>query len=219
MRILMLVLTGGTDPIYKTFEALWQRYMRTSSEVDCYLYKGDPQLKEEYVLDPVTKVLTLRVPDDIEHTFEKMVKAFQYFEPHFQHYNFVYRTNLSSFLVLERYLAYCSTIREKERFCSAVVGHDGHTFPSGSGFTITPDVAKYVIKRYVPTHLIDDVALGNVLIQGNVPIRDVPRADILDHEVPPTALTNPSFFHFRIKSNDRFQDVKVYESLLDHFYQ
>jgi len=214
----MLVLAGGVDPIYQTFESLWQRYMRKCPEVDCYIYKGDPTLKEEYVLDDVSKVLYIRVDDSITHTFEKMIKAFQFFEPQIENYDFIFRTNLSSFLVLDRYVAYCRN-QERERFCSAVIGYGGHIFPSGSGFTLTPDVAKYVIKNScTDTQVIDDVALGKVLIQGNYRIRPAPRTDLLDMNVSPLCLTDPTTFHFRIKSNNRLYDTEVYERLVHYFF-
>ena len=221
MRVLMLVLAGGDDPIYQKMESLWLMYMNSHPEIDCYLYKGDFAMKEEFRLDNRAKILYIRIHDSFETVLEKTVRAFKFFEPQFDTYNFIYRTNMSSFIVFDRYINYCNSIDLRENFCSAVVGrHLTHPFPSGSGFTITPDlVRRFITDRYDDSELMDDVAIGFALTQWGVDIRDASRIDLLyQGAIMVSNLTDPSVFHFRLKSESREYDALVYEYLVKRFY-
>ena len=128
---------------------------------------------------------------------------------------------MSSFIVFDRYINYCNSITLRENFCSAVVGrHLNHPFPSGSGFTITPDlVRRFITDRYDDSELMDDVAIGFALSQWGIDICQVNRIDLLHKgAIMISNLTDPSIFHFRLKSNSREYDVQVYEYLVNHFY-
>lgn len=217
----MLVLAGGDDPIYRKMEALWLMYMNSHPDIDCYLYKGDYAMKEEFRLDISSKILYIKIYDSFETVLEKTVRAFKFFESQFDNYDFIYRTNMSSFIVFDRYIDYCNSIKERENFCSAVVGrHLSHPFPSGSGFTITPDlVRRFITNRYDDAELMDDVAIGFALTQWGIEIRAAKRIDLLyNGAIMASNLTDPSFFHFRLKSNSREYDAQIYEYLVKRFY-
>jgi len=221
MKILMLVLAGGEDPIYRKMESLWLMYMNSHPDIDCYLYKGDSAMKEEFRLDTRTKILYIKIHDSFETVLEKTVRAFNFFEPQFNKYDFIYRTNMSSFVVFDRYVEYCNSIKERDNFCSAVVGrHLSHPFPSGSGFTITPDlVRRFITDRYDDSEQMDDVAIGFALTQWGVDIRDAKRIDLLyQGAVMVSNLNDTSFFHFRLKSESREYDAQIYEYLVKRFY-
>jgi hypothetical protein len=209
----MLVLAGGNDPIYQKMESLWLIYMNSHPEIDCYLYKGDFTMKEEFRLDTRTKILYIKIHDSFETVLEKTVRAFKFFEPEFDKYDFIYRTNMSSFVVFDRYVEYCNSIKERDNFCSAVVGrHLSHPFPSGSGFTITPDlVRRFITDRY------DDSEL--MLTQWSIDIHDAKRIDLLyKGAIIVSNLNDPSIFHFRLKSESREYDAQIYEYLVKRFY-
>lgn len=206
MKILMLVLASDTDERYSKLQTYWRRYMNSSPEIDCYFYKGDPTLQEDTVLDVSSNTLWIKIPETWDTIRMKMKMAFKYFVPEINKYDFIFRTNLSSFVHFDRYIAYCKTIEQREGFCSAVIGEvDRISFPSGSGFTLTSDLAK-LIADADDKELMDDVYVGWCFQKLTIPIQPAKR---LNFHVPDDINNNihdESIYHFRIKSFTSYED-------------
>jgi hypothetical protein len=226
-RVLMLVLASDTSPIYVEFQSLWRQYMTSHPNIDCYFYKGDSTQEEEYKC--VDNTLTIRIDDGYDTIYNKMCKAFAYFEAKLDDYDYVYRPNLSSFIVFKNYLetlcALHTTQSIPERFCSAVIGEkDGLKFPSGSGFTITPDIVKYMLHNPRPKYIEDDVTVGLILKDMGIKITPVHRVDILTEQnrnlIESIDIDNINVFHYRLKSNcgNRRNDIEVFKKLLTKYY-
>jgi len=203
MKILILVLASDTDERYIKLQSYWRRYMNSSPEIDCYFYKGDPTLQKDAVLDISSNTLWLKIPETWDTIRTKMKMAFNYFS--METYDYIFRTNLSSFVHFGRYIEYCKTIDIRNGFCSAVIGNDnGHTFPSGSGFTITPDVAK-LIAEADDKELMDDVYVGWCLHNLNIPIQPAKRLNFHVRDDMKN-IHDESVYHFRIKSFTSYED-------------
>lgn len=192
--------------------------MKSNPNVDCYFYKGDPTLETEYKLDGDT--LWIRIKESLDTVYEKTLKAFEYFANTLNDYDFVFRPNLSSFVAFDKYVQACESF-PKRRFVSAFVGYyDNYTFPSGSGFTMTPDVVLELIKDSPPEVEVDDVTIGRWLYQKGIPIQPVPRCDYTnDLGVPKYRNgTADNTFHYRIKNTNRELDLDIHHLLFRTFY-
>lgn len=221
MKILMLILASDDTEIYLRLQDMWRSYMKSNPSVDCYFYKGDPHMKDAYKLTDDT--LYIQIHDLFETVYEKTLRAFRYFEKELYKYDFVYRTNVSSFVVLNKYVDYCTRI-PRERFVSAVIGvHGLISFPSGSGFTITPDLIRQLIADNPPLTEQDDVTIGEWLTEKHIVITPVPRFDFVyncfqcyvhNH----TLMSVDSIFHYRIKNTNRALDIEIHRTLLKHHY-
>jgi hypothetical protein len=180
--------------------------MNRNPNVDCYFYKGDPSLSTEAEL--IGDTLFIRIEDTLETVHEKTLRAFDFFEPRLSNYKCVFRTNLSSVVVFDRYLEYCRSIPEQD-FCSAYIGVEGDVpFPAGAGYTITPNLIRRLIAERPPLRTQDDVSLGHALKEWGIPIASVQRVDLLNEtDVAMTRGRVPkSVFHFRVKQNVRHYD-------------
>lgn len=223
-RVLMLVLASDTDPIYIEFQNCWRKIMNSNPNIDCYFYKGNPEQEEEYkLLDNNT--LSIRIDDGYPMIYEKMRKAFMYFMTDLHMYDYVFRPNLSSFIVFENYLNILASVKTKTNFCSAIVGeYNGLQYPSGAGFTISSDIARCIIHNPRPRYIEDDVTVGLVLKELGIKITPVKRIDIIYEEnaslidVIDTNITE--IFHYRLKSNfgDRKKDIEYFKRLIEKYY-
>lgn len=224
-RVLVLILASDTQPIYLEHQRLWRTYMHSNPNVDCYFYKGDPTLKSEAELKGDT--LFLRIEDTLDTVYEKTLRAFAFFSPRLTKYKCVFRTNLSSVVVFDRYIEYCKLI-PSEGFCSAYVGHEFEVeFPSGAGYTLTPDLVRRLAVERPPLHIQDDVSLGFAFKEWGVKVRPAPRIDLLSEfyveawagKIPPYA------YHFRAKQLIRAEEgietpyeLELMQSLISEYY-
>ncbi len=219
VKVLTLILASDNEPIYLEFQSIWRRYMKSHPDVDCYFYKGNPRLDSEYKLEGDT--LWIRIPESLDTVYEKTLKAFEYFAKTLDHYDFVFRPNLSSFVVFDKYIEHCKTL-PKQRAVSAFIGGEGaDIFPTGSGFTMSTDVVLELVKDKPPVVCLDDVTIGRWLYLKGIPIRPAPRCDYTDGSRVPNYRggNEESTFHYRIKNNDRNMDVDIQTQLRKNFYR
>lgn len=213
----MLVLASDTDPIYVRFQTSWRRYMRTNPHIDCYFYKGDPTITDDAELREDT--LWIKIEDTLDTVYEKTLRAFTYFAGRLGDYDFVYRTNLSSFIDMDAYVRYYSTVPMK-RFVSAFVGtYNDITFPSGAGFTMSSDVVADLVRDAPPKVKQDDVTIGNWLMSKDIAICPVGRVEYV-HETSSNNVcaSDIGLFHYRIKNPNRDVDIDIHNELYRKFY-
>lgn len=215
MKILMLILASDTAPEYIEFQSIWRMYMKLHPNIDCYFYKGDPTLQTETSLRGDT--LFLRIEESLETVYEKTMRAFRFFEPQLSNYTFVYRTNLSSFIDFRKYLQVCAGLPQTE-CCAAFIGYEsGIPFPSGSGFTLSPDLVRRLLNENPPNVSQDDVTLGVALHRWGIPIRGVNRADyVAERKCFVYLWLNPGIplFQYRVKTDDRKHDAAALRALV-----
>lgn len=220
MRVLVLVLASDTEPVYREHQRLWRTYMQSNPSVDCYFYKGNPALESEAELRGDT--LFLRIEDTLDTVYEKTLRAFAFFRPRLSEYAYVFRTNLSSVVIFDRYLEYCKTL-PRTQFCSARVGDESTClFPSGSGFTLTPDLVCRLVDEQPPLHIQDDVSIGRALKDWGIPITPAPRVDLFTPDCVDVLNGRiPSFvFHFRVRQvrGETLPELDVMQSLISYYY-
>lgn len=214
----MLVLASDTDPLYVQFQTSWRRYMNVNPHIDCYFYKGDPDMTDDAELRDET--LWIKVEDTLDTVYEKTLRAFTYFADRLDAYDFVYRTNLSSFIDMDAYVRYCSTAPTK-RFVSAYVGvHNGFTFPSGAGFTMSSDVVAEFVQDAPPKLIQDDVTIGKWLTTKSIPICHVGRVEYVYEMSANNVHVNDTreLFHYRIKNPYRHVDIDIHNELYRRLY-
>ena len=236
MKILCLILASDTSPEYIQFQSLWRRFMHLRREVDCYFYKGHPDLTQPAFLHDRT--LWIKVNENLDSVYEKTLRAFEYFVPELDKYDFVYRSNLSTFVSFEHLIQYCKDL-PKTNCCAARTGglppedEDKHSidrgglFPAGNGFILSTDLVRRLVTERVPRVIQDDVTIGVALRLWGVTITELVRPDFLEHGSwfmnNEHLLTSPSdrnlnpkkmMFMYRLKSYDRQKDMQEMDRLI-----
>ena len=242
-KILMLILAndGGKDNIYTILQNIMRKYIHTNPNIEAYFYKADPNIHDEYVISGDTiYVKTVETYPNLWKKFWLVLKAF---ENRLDEFAYITRPNLSTFIILDRYLKHIETL-PKTRCCSGIQFFGGQPipFPSGYLFTITPDLAKEFIYNDVikDNEGIDDRCIGVILKHLKI--------DITEHknyiEIRNTSTqfdtcitqlaNNENIFMIRIRNilkprskenpfgidseNRLLEDLKLHNSLLKEFY-
>lgn len=221
MKVLMLILAGG-DGIYETLRDFWSKYMHTSDEIEAYFYRSDMNLSGNYEIRENT--VYVKCPEGLWSVVKKLQMALQAFESRLDEFDYICRPNLSSFFIFDRYLKAIENL-PRERLCYAVSNTHPFLFPSGCGFTITPDIAKEYMKNAPPIGCIggDDVSMGELLTKMKINIITAPRIDItFEHHWPllDNLEKDKTVFHVRIKHEiNRYQnDLTIWKRLLKEIY-
>lgn len=226
-RVLVLVLASDNDPLYMKFQEIWRRYMhRFPDQFDAYFYKAKPDLPTDFLLEGNT--LWIRHAEGISIAgWNRLLMALGFFRERLAEYDFVFRPNLSSFLDVPLYLRELAT-RPREKLCWAVKGaHGGVPFPSGSGFTLSSDLARQLVEDMPPFYVQDDVSVGKWLMKKRIPISVAPRYDFnraalsFEHIKDTVKKCRQSrTFHYRVRTNgDREKDdIAIHETLFRVLY-
>lgn len=225
----MLIIASDQFPVYKRLQQGWVSYMGTDPEhIEAYFVRGDPHLNVPFKIKDRTIWIRTEEgwPPHHPGIINKTILAMEAFAPRLSEFSYILRTNLSSFYVFPRLLAYVQSL-PKTRCYSATPIHPGHSIGSGAGFLLSSDLACLLIDNKQEfldrVGLEDDQLIGQFLNRQGVSLIAHPRCDFLDLEsFYRQRETLPSdVFQFRVKTDDadRFvQDVFIHAALFKTFY-
>ena len=154
----------------------------------------------------------------------KTVLSLEAMAPRLHEFDYILRTNLSSFYVFPRLLKFLETLPKTQCYSGSNIGGN---VVSGSGYIISPDVARLIIDhkqelldRFKPPE--DDLILGDFITDhhivsiaharmdfGSPQVWDAYRNRLPDH-----------IFQFRVKTfyNRLVDDVYIHSQLFKMFY-
>jgi hypothetical protein len=193
--------------------------MNLDEEIDSYFIESKDVEKSCIENDTIY----IKGVESYEKIFYKTQEALKLFD--LKTYDYIFRTNLSSFIVFSKYKEWLKTLSKEKVYNGSICWYARYIYASGCGFTITPDVAQMIINYDEESQLskfIDDVTIGKICMMNNVKITSAP----LNCIFPGTFNYETSqfddyecAFHFRTKmGGDRKEDVKLFKELLDMYY-
>ena len=200
MKILIFVLTYLDGGIYESFYKRQTETWNTINydDIKVYFYVGGGD-KQEINGDLIINNLPETVPNEAY----KLINCFE--QTLDWEYDYVFHTNSSSYI--DKKLLYKWLLdKPREKFYSGVVGnYHNYPFASGCGFTISKDVVKLILENQNDWEHgnADDATLGVLLSNLGLNVYPAPRYDIIDN----TNIPN-DFFHYRLKTNNRYQDIE-----------
>lgn len=203
MRILILVLSyddsGLYTEFYKTQKQTWDSLHVEG--VDTYYYFGNSDDKK---IDGNNIFLGVR--ESLMNCAYKTIDAFDLVKDF--DFDFIFRTNSSSYVDKKLLKKYVEN-KSNQNFYSGIIGnHMGIPFCSGSGYFLSKDLVKLIInnKSEINHNLIDDVAFGNFLKNKNIEFKQSERFDVINNDYIPM-----DYFHYRLKTSNRQNDIKNME--------
>jgi len=233
MKVLVLILASNNEQLYMDLQGIWRKYMHRSDVFECYFNVADPNLEGDWRIDGDT--LYVKCPEDLNWTAEKMRLGFSAFESRLHEFDYILRTNLSSFIIFDRYRAFLECVPTGSKYLVSLHDNnelvtDGHmTMPtrlyevSGTFITMTPSIVRAYI-QYPIVDRIDDKNMTTMLEQFPESVSSIicPRVDILDarHENRIEYIKDSDIFHVRIKYlyNRAKSDIEMHEKLYSLFY-
>jgi hypothetical protein len=226
MRILVMILASDTSPEYLEFQTLMRTFIHKTPGVDCYFYKAHPNLTQDIFLCGDT--LMIKMDETFDTIYDKTLRAFDYFSPKLNHYDFIYRTNLSTYTHYPTLIEYCKSLPTTNMCAGSFGGFDSpNPFPGGSGILLTPDLVIRLLDERPEKLYQDDVTIGAALKKWNATLIQHRRGDyencdlffIRNWDTVPSSGPRGLLFSWRLKTQDRSRDVDAMRTLITRFPQ
>lgn len=212
-KILVLVLAARAWPyplLIRTIERTWASV--DADGVSTLFYYGGDRLEERgnRLYLPVTDALPAG---------RKTVAAFEHVLAD-RDFDFVFRTNASSYVELPNLHAFVEQHAHAERFYCGHRGMYGELpFASGSGYFLSRDLVRLVVDRreQLDQSLPDDIAVAALMREAGVELIDVPRADYRSAREVRNVDTSQFLFRCKTESPSRIGDVRIMLALHQAF--
>ncbi len=215
-KVLVLILCSRNYLSYissKTQKKLWDKY---SSKYQIQHFIGNPYLAErevDYVLNNQSQYLHLDVSDNYQNIAKKTFLALEFINLNYD-FDYIFRTNTSSFIDFRKFEKYISdNIENIDYSGSTLKASEGDTIASGAGFFLSKKNVEIIVnnKKEFNASLPDDVAIARLLSQFNIVPNDLRRKDL--KAVPsPGSVFNSDHFHYRCRLDPQYH--RILEPLL-----
>lgn len=222
IKILVLIIASDQLPIWQEDQKAWKAYMHLDAKhVEAYFIKSNPRLQTSREIQK--DVVWINEEENfIPGILNKTILAMELFLPHIHEYDYILRTNLSSFYVFPRLLKFLESLPKTKCYC----GVDNPEGPSisGAGIIFSPDVVELLVqnKDQLLNHTtLDDVAIGIFLNKNKITRSFAPRTDILsiDDWFNQKDGISEDVFHFRTKNHNNYSDqIFIQKELCKLFY-
>lgn len=224
IKVLVLIIASDEEDFYVKLQKMWRSYMHYNpNQIETYFIKGDPNLPTLYKIDQ--DVIWSRTHECFRPgIINKTLISLEAFLPRMANeFDYVLRTNLSSFYVFPKLLHFLQSCPTSNFYC----GVRGEGFASGSGFIMSPDVVQLLMKNdnlFNNIKANDDVLIGQSLLSKGIKIFPQNRIDIFDIKTwyDYQSVFPKDVFQFRIKNHNKnlrlVDDLYIYSQLLNTFY-
>lgn len=237
-KILILIITSSNMQAYIDLQDIWKQYMNSDPEhFEVYFITGNPDLATPYEIKGnylITKTEESYKPGIIN----KSVLSIEALLPRLHEFDYVVRTNLSSFYVFPRLLNFVKTLPKEKCYCGLQMFIDVPKFGtinfiSGAGIILSTDMAKLLVDEKNEVlkfnkELPDDLILGRFFQNKWILSQSAPRSDFptYDDWIAKKDKIPQNAFHFRAKNHydfrsadENFRDeIAVDKELLKMFY-
>lgn len=236
VKLLILIIASDEQPLYIELQKIWRSYMHLHPKhVEAYFIKACPNLQSPYLLDGDT--LWVDCHETIKPgIINKTVMSLEYFLPIIMSkFDYVLRTNLSSFYILPKLLDRLKTCPRKQFYFGSACGiktpesKQITVVASGSGFILSPDLVAMLVKHKNEIlnnqYLYDDEIIGLFFKKHKVPLQRHARADFYSLQEWHSSKHKISnqVFHYRIKGPTweiRLKDdLYIHKELLKQHYK
>jgi len=215
MKVLVLIIATDGHP-YTMFEHFWRQYMNINPTFECYFIKADPNINKNYIED---QIIYIKCEEKFENIYYKTIEAFKMFD--IQSYDYIFRTNLSSFIVFDKYKNWLETLPKVNVYNGSIKWYTRYSYASGCGFTCTPDVINMFMNSNQENYCIDDVTFGKICLENSIKVSTAPLNEIyidtIEYEMKKFDAYECAF-HYRLKSINRSNDLSIYLKLINIYY-
>lgn len=243
-KILILILSTKDKRYNQFITASRNTWIKqaTNNSIQCFFYQGGAN--EDYL---EKDTIYLKANDSLKDTGAKLIKAFQFIEHQEIEYDYVLRTNLSSYIYLENLLkviqqnqcdnlyaghigTFTTILYSANKFditrkiCTKIFKKYTLRFASGSGILLShSNVKKILNDKKLKLDLIDDVMIGECLSRQGVKIKNISRIELNNNEITFSKnIKSPDqikeCYHIRLKSVNRSIDVGRFYALDKYAY-
>jgi len=231
LKVLVLIIACDNNEAYLELQKIWSSYMNKDPQhYDVFFIRGNPELSRSYEIkgnDLFVKTAESYTPGIINKT----VLSIEALLPKLKDYDYVLRTNLSSFYVFSRLLDFLNTLPRQNCYCGVPLYIPADWYPkfgymnfiSGAGIILSSDLAEMLVRGKEEifkfnTELPDDVLIGWFFQQKNINLIVAARNDFQTKAnwLESKKIISKESFHFRAKCNPTFRAAE--ENCADELY-
>ena len=219
MKLIILILAND-DNLYIEMQKLWKTYMNNHNNIKCYFIKYNINLQDEIIIDNDT-IFIKGYESFIPGCLDKTIKSIEFFIKNNIDFDFIFRTNLSSVVHLNKLYNLLHT----SIMCAGVIGnYNNINFISGAGILISKDFCCDLIKNKncLNYNVIDDLSIGKFIMDKNINIVPLTRFEAYNYEDNIELITSniiKDYFHFRCKANKDIQKtIDLMKKIIEIIY-
>ena len=236
--VIILVIASRGEIYDKLIDVYWKYFINYTEKklpnIKIFLLYGS----NVYLSDiPVNKnnIIICDTPETyIPGILQKTIYSFNYIKENYK-YNHIFRTNLSSFLIIENLINISKSLPKKDCYAGVIGSSTDYNHISGAGIWLSEDNINYLLSNSnkINYNIIDDVEIGYIL-KDKTKIR-LKRYDIVDNNNNNNNNNNninknilldkiiKSHYHIRIKNGiendkDRNKDLIFMKEFTDILY-
>ncbi len=243
LKTLVLIIATDDKPAYKELQKIWEVYMNSDSEhFEVYFLRADPNLSSAYEIRK-NEIIVKTEENYTPGIVNKTILGMQAMQDRLKEFDYVIRTNLSSFFPFENLLKYLTKLPRVNCYAGVAQYHTKKLglppeipfvhYVSGAGIILSRDLVELFInnnhkferyKRALP----DDVFIGMFYNRNKIKISEAQRWDYPtynlwlehNHKIEEHA------YHFRARNSyalrqveDPYEDeLLVLNALLKKYY-
>lgn len=236
-KTLVLIICSEGLPIYKEFKEVWRSYMHLDPDhFECYFIRANPRLCSETLIEK-DEIWSKTEENLIPGILNKTLMSLELLLPRLHEFDFVLRTNLSSFFVFPNLLSFLRNVPREKLYCG--IPHQFYNPPNkwvcGAGIVLSIDLVRELVANkqsmmdlkgkgeldvdYYPD--VDDVVIGNFFHQKGIQITPGKYLEIHNNWEYVKDNIPDDIYHFRIKSLpplERENDLAIQKVLLKKYY-
>ena len=238
MKILVLIVAcdynpsyiyaAANEPVFPELQKVWRSYMNYDPEhVEVYFMKAKSDLATDYEIEGDT-IWCKGTETWIPGILNKTILSMEAMLPRLHEFDYVIRTNLSSFFIFPRLLKFLETLPKEKCYCGERFTYSHWAFAQGAGIIFSSDLVKMLVEnknQIFNSSIIDDAALGLFFHDHQVELIEpsLYRMDILTlqswdankDKIPPL------IYHFRLKNHAGLRipdEIFVQREMVKMFY-
>jgi len=234
LKTLVLIIASDDKPFYCELQKVWRAYMHSDQQhFKCYFVKAGNDLDAPIRITEDTIWTNTKEQYKLPGLLDKTIVAIETLLKEDQ-FDFVFRANISSFLVFPRLLNFLNQLPKENCYAGLHhgLGSEGITngWICGAGIIMSKDVAKVVVENkkdiLVPKHgnnfEMDDVAIAQLCQSLNIKPISGPAREIYSLAHWEHLCRDPSqYYHVRFKidvpNRDKYE-LPMQKILLKHYY-
>lgn len=183
LKTLILIIATDDKPAYRELQKIWEAYMNSDpAHFEAYFIRANPDLPAPYEIGK--NEITVKTEESfIPGIINKTILSMEVLEQRLKEFDYVLRTNLSSFFPFNNLLNYLAKLPKKRCYCGISLYTPEGQFPdlktipfiSGAGIILSTDLVKSLIKERgelekYKSQLPDDVFIGLFCRKKKIPM-------------------------------------------------
>lgn len=230
MKIIILIISSQATH-YDQMKEIWKKYMNKHANIKCYFIEFDNDIDVNTVLDEMNNTIYVKGNESyIPGILDKTIKSIQHIVLSNVEFDYILRTNLSTFVVLDKLYNYLlnnpidyggplgiiSNFTQYKKYLDEI-DETNRFFPSGTGILMSKIAVNKLLENIPDYTFIDDLSIGLVLsryFKFNI----LERQDYINKIKNKKIIVRDNLFLYRCKYKNNLSNILILNKLLNYYY-